>query len=117
MAQKKYDQIHETVLKDVCDIFEMINGLADDDFAGFVKRHKNGRSIRSIARASNDLICVFPVLSSRNIAIDTQAMTAKAIEKNCVSMLQILFSALQLSNADNAIDFMQQFHKIGRAHV
>lgn len=110
MAQKKYDQIHETVLKDVCDIFEMINGLADDDFAGFVKRHKNGRSIRSIARASNDLICVFPVLSSRNIAIDTQAMTAKAIEKNCVSMLQILFSALQLSNADNAIDFMQQFH-------
>lgn len=110
MAQKRYDQIHETVLKDICDIFEMLNGLSDEDFAGFVKRHKQGRSIRSIARASNDLICAFPVISSRNIAIDNQAMVSKAIEKNCVSMLQILFSAMQLTTADNAIDFIRQFH-------
>lgn len=107
---KKYDQIHETVLKDVIDLYNDISALSDTDLAALLKKHKNGGAIKSIARASNDLICVFPVLSSRNIGIDTQAMISKAIEKNCVAMLQMLFSAIQLTDATQAKDYIALFH-------
>lgn len=107
---KKYDQIHESVLKDVIDIYNDISSLSDENLLSMFKKHKNGGPIKSIARASNDLICVFPVLSSRNISIDSQAMVAKAIEKNCVSMLQMLFSANQLTSAEQAADYIKYFH-------
>ena len=107
---KKYDQIHESVLKDVIDIYNDISSLSDENLLSMFKKHKNGGPIKSIARASNDLICVFPVLSSRNISIDSQAMVAKAIEKNCVSMLQMLFSANQLTRAEQAADYIKYFH-------
>ena len=107
---KKYDQIHESVLKDIFDVYNDIKELSNGELADFINRHRGRRVGASIARTSNDLICVFPVLASRNISIDTQAMATKAIEKNCVSMLQIIFSAFQLSSADNAAEFIQQFH-------
>lgn len=107
---KKYDQIHETVLKDVIDLYNDISALSDTDLGEMLRKHKNGGGIKSIARASNDLICVFPVLSSRNIGIDTQAMISKAIEKNCVAMLQMLFSANQLTDATQAKDYIALFH-------
>lgn len=107
---KKYDQIHETVLKTVFDLYDEINDIADRGDLDFLNRHRNTANLRSIARASNDLICVFPVLSSRNISIDAQSMISKAIEKNCVSMLQILFSAYQLTDSKDAIDYISTFH-------
>lgn len=107
---KKYDQIHETVLKDVIDLYNDISALSDTDLGEMLRKHKNSAGIKSIARASNDLICVFPVLSSRNISIDVQAMISKAIEKNCVAMLQMLFSANQLTDATQAKDYIALFH-------
>ena len=107
---KKYDQIHETVLKDIFDIYEGIKGLSDGELKNMISTHKKGNSISSVARKSNDLICVFPVLASKNVSIDAQSMVAKAIEKNCVAMMQMLFSAMPLSTADNAFDYISQFH-------
>lgn len=107
---KNYRKIHETVLKDALDIMDAIIDLSDGEFEELIARHKKKSSIKSIARSSNDLICAFPVMASRGISIDVQAMNAKAIEKNCVSMLQILFSAMQLSTADNAFEYLQNFH-------
>ena len=107
---KKYDQIHETVLKDIFDIYNSVKDLSSGELENMVQNHKKGRSISSVARKSNDLICVFPVLASRNISIDTQAMISKAIEKNCVAMMQMLFSAIPVSDADNAFDYISQFH-------
>lgn len=107
---KKYDQIHESIVKDIFDMYNGIKDMADGELSDMIRKHKNTRAISSIARKSNDLICVFPVLASRNISMDVQAMAAKAIEKNCVAMLQMLFSAMQLSDADNAFDFIQTFH-------
>ena len=107
---KKYDQIHESIVKDIFDMYNGITDMADGELSDMIRKHKNTRAISSIARKSNDLICVFPVLASRNISMDVQAMAAKAIEKNCVAMLQMLFSAMQLSDADNAFDFIQTFH-------
>lgn len=115
MTMKKFDQIHETVLKDAIDIFTGLHDLvADDDgLEKLIGRHKNKTTnnyIRSIANKSNDLICVFPVLSSRNIAISNQAMVSKAIEKNLVAMLQMIFSAIQVSDAQDAFEYVRNFH-------
>lgn len=107
---KKYDQIHESVLKDVFDLYNDIKGLADGELTDLIGKHKSSRSFSSIARKSNDLVCVFPVLGSKNISISNQAMATKAIEKNCVAMLQMLFSAIQLTDADNAFDYIKTFH-------
>lgn len=107
---KKYDQIHETVLKSIFDMYEDIKSLTNGELADMINKHRNSRVIRSIARSSSDLICVFPVLTSRNISIDVQAMVSKAIEKNCVSMLQMLFSAIQLSDAKDAYQYINTFH-------
>lgn len=111
---KKFDQIHETVLKDAIDIFTGIRDIVSDDdgLEKLIAKHTGRKStyIRSIANKSNDLICVFPVMSSRNIAIDNQAMVSKAIEKNLVAMLQMLFSAIQVSDADNAFEYIKTFH-------
>ena len=109
---KKYDQIHETVLKDIFDIYNSVKDLSSGELENMVQNHKKGRSISSVARKSNDLICVFPVLASKNISIDTQAIISKAIEKNCVAMMQMLFSAIPVSDADNAFDYISQFHTI-----
>lgn len=107
---KKYDQIHETVLKTIFDIYDDLDSLTAGGLEEFISKHKGKKTIRSIARSSNDLICVFPVLASRNIAIENQAMVCKAIEKNCVAMLQMLFSAVQLSDAKDAFDYINTFH-------
>lgn len=111
---KKFDQIHETVLKDAIDIFTGIRDIVSDDdgLEKLIAKHTGRKStyIRSIANKSNDLICVFPVMSSRNIAIGNQAMVSKAIEKNLVAMLQMLFSAIQVSDADNAFEYIKTFH-------
>ncbi len=111
---KKFDQIHETVLKDAIDIFTGIRDVVSDDdgLEKLIAKHTGKKSnyIRSIANKSNDLICVFPVMSSRNIAIGNQAMVSKAIEKNLVAMLQMLFSAIQVADADNAFEYIKTFH-------
>ena len=111
---KKFDQIHETVLKDAIDIFTGIRDVVSDDdgLEKLIAKHTGKKSnyIRSIANKSNDLICVFPVMSSRNIAIGNQAMVSKAIEKNLVAMLQMLFSAFQVADADDAFEYIRTFH-------
>lgn len=111
---KKFDQIHETVLKDAIDIFTGIRDVVSDDdgLEKLIAKHTGKKSnyIRSIANKSNDLICVFPVMSSRNIAIGNQTMVSKAIEKNLVAMLQMLFSAIQVADADNAFEYIKTFH-------
>ena len=111
---KKFDQIHETVLKDAIDIFTGIRDIVSDDdgLEKLIAKHTGRKStyIRSIANKSNDLICVFPVMSSRNIAIGNQAMVSKAIEKNLVAMLQMLFSAFQVADADDAFEYIKSFH-------
>lgn len=111
---KKFDQIHETVLKDAIDIFTGIRDVVSDDdgLEKLIAKHTGRKSnyIRSIANKSNDLICVFPVMSSRNIAIGNQAMVSKAIEKNLVAMLQMLFSAFQVADADDAFEYIKTFH-------
>lgn len=100
--------LHETVLKDIIDIVDDIKELEVDDI--FDSKRRNKLSSTSIARITSNMVLVFPVVVSRNISIDAAMMTAKAIERKAVIMLQMLFSAYQVSDIDNMEDFIAQFH-------
>jgi hypothetical protein len=78
-----------------------------DELKGFMNRTN---SFKSIASASSNLTLVFPVICSRSINIDNAAMTTKAIERKCVTMLQMLFSALCITDSNNLMDHLSRFH-------
>ena len=65
----------------------------------------------SLARATSALTLVFPTLVSGSLSPDAASMISKAIERKCVSMMQIALSAFNFSNsATNAVDFIKDFH-------
>lgn len=101
------ERIHETVIRDIVDI---ITDIKDTDEVDFFKTKKNNLNYSSIAKGSNNLTLVFPVIVSRAMDINTAAMISKAVERKCVTMLQMLFSAICVSDAENVVDYISQFH-------
>ena len=101
--------IHETVIRDV---IELISDLTDDGKSVIDKvtgqRGLNG--YRNIARGTSDLTLTFPVIVTNATSVETASMIAKAIERKAVTMLQMLFSAVSITNADNALDYIKKFH-------
>jgi hypothetical protein len=97
-------RIHETIVRDVYDV---INNVKDFDEVEWVRKRNN---TGSIARRASNLVLVFPVIASSSLSIQTATIISKAIERKCVSLLQILFSSMQLSDADNLYDYLKQFH-------
>ena len=98
------EQIHETVIRDIVDV---VTDVKKSDFlAGF----KSKESMNSIARQSSKLTAVFPVIVSRSMNIENAAMVTKALERKFVSMFQILFSAMSVTNAKDGVDYLSRFH-------
>lgn len=99
-------QIHETVIRDVLDIMYDMKSSAEAE--GLI----NGRSYKSVAAASSNLTLVFPVIATRGISIQNASMVCKAVERKAVTMLQLLFSAANLSIADDEtfVDFLSKYH-------
>jgi len=98
--------IHETVLRDVIDIVE---GLKKYDAIDSFMNRKNG-NIKSINDAAAGQVLVFPVIVSNNLSIDTAQMMTKSIERKAVSLLRILFSAIQVTNDATLSKYLKQFH-------
>lgn len=99
------EMIHETVIRDIVDI---INDVKNSEELKGIKGR--GRSFKSVAQASSNLTLVFPVAISSNTNIENASMVTKAIEKKAVSMLQMLFSAISITDNDNGIDYIKKFH-------
>lgn len=101
--------IHETVIRDV---IELLGDLTNDSKSVIDKvtgqRGLNG--YRNIARGARDLTLTFPVIVTNATSVETASMIAKAIERKAVTMLQMLFSAVSITNADNALDYIKKFH-------
>lgn len=96
--------LHETIIRDIVDAASDIRDTVDD------VQKNTGKSISSIAKASSDLVLVFPFMCDSTVSLETASMTAKAIERQCVTMLRLLFSSFQIGAVDNGIDYIKQFH-------
>lgn len=103
----KYDQVHETVLRDIINLYDDVKDVTDtSDFFGRGK----GISKSSIMKATSDLVIVFPFMCDNSISIDTATMNAKAIERQALTMLQMLFASFQVSDAKDGVSYIRQFH-------
>ena len=98
--------LHETVIKDVIDLIADAKDTAKE--VNWIT--KKDRNFTSVAKASSNLTLVFPVMVSRSLDIQNAAMISKAIERKCVSMLQMLFAATSIDNAEDVYDYISQFH-------
>ena len=103
-----YESIHETVVADIFDTIKDGIQLVD----GIVRpKTASVRKSSSLARATSGLTLVFPVVITNTLPIETASMIAKAIERKNVSMLQMAFSAYNITCATDAIEHLEKFHK------
>ena len=100
----KCEMLHETIVRDVIDVINNVKQLDDVEWI-----NRTGR-VGSISRQASNLVLVFPVIVSNSINIQTASLIAKAIERKCVSLLQILFASVNITDEDNLYDFISQFH-------
>lgn len=108
MSESKY--IHETIIKDIVDMAIDFPEKGMDHLPGIFKTN-GSTSYKSVMSGAEKLTLVFPVFCSSNISTDTAIIISKAIERKCVTMLQMLFSALQVqSKGTDAFDFLSNFH-------
>lgn len=101
---RKPTQIHETILRDIVDV---ISDAQDVDLGNVFN---GGLVYKSVASQTSNLILVFPIITSSNIDIKTAAMICKAQERQAVSMLQILFSAVNINSEGDIFTFLRKYH-------
>lgn len=99
--------IHETILKDITDLIGDAKDLLDD---GQKALGNNNKAFKSLTRNANNLILVFPVLCTKGISIETASIITKAIEKNCVNLLELLFASIQVNDTADLNDYISRFH-------
>lgn len=97
-----YSTIHETVIRDIVDVIS--------DFKDQGEEYFNKASIKSVSNASDKMTLVFPVLCASTVSIESATMVAKAIERKAATMLQMLFSAININNTSSGLDYLRQFH-------
>jgi hypothetical protein len=107
----KYEMLHETVLRDVVDAIEYGKIIKDSDKNDYnnILKGRQGH-VGSIAKRTSNLILVFPVLVSSSLSIKTANIISKAIERKCVALLQILFSAISLTESRDLFGYIKQIH-------
>lgn len=102
-----YTSIHETVVNDILDLIK--DGIKFVD-GKFKSKNPKIKTSGSLARATSGLTLVFPVYLEDSIDIETATMISKAIERKNVSLLQMAFSAYNITNATDAITHLSKFH-------
>lgn len=107
--------IHETVIKTIVDILSDLKEVKGSSLEQLGKNFKNGRSMKSIAQASNELTLTYPCLVSNTLSIESCAMISKAMERKNAQMLQLLLGAWQSQSLNageefNPIAYLKQYH-------
>ena len=72
-------------------------------------RGSNKQYYSSISKAAKNLVLEFPVMCTNTIDINTACMISKAIERNSITLLQLLFSANSMTATD-AFELIDHFH-------
>ena len=102
------EMIHETFLRDIVDIMQTAKDVKNDKLDNVIQDRRN---VGSIAKRASKLVLVFPVIVSNDLTYSTASLITKALERKCVSLLQILFSSITISNSDNLQDYIRKFHR------
>lgn len=118
---QKFNSIHETALKGIVDVVS--TGLKTAQTAAtnvtnkidnVTKTSNTGTDavakMRSLNSAAQGLTLTFPCMCSSSLSIESANLITKALERKDVSLLQIVFSAYNLTSATNAADFLKNFH-------
>lgn len=110
-------ELHKTIMWDMISLTEdgTIKDFMDLIDKGTEAKNKfiTNRQSGSIFKRASDLVLVFPVLVSTSLKMSTATLISKAIEKKCVSLLQILFSSANLTEYKDSKDlytFISNFH-------
>lgn len=107
---KQNNGIHEGVIKDIVDLIG--DGQLDDLIdSPFLKNWNRNNYFSSITKATSNLVLTFPVIVDESVSLSTASIISKAVEKKMVSLLQMLFSAINISNNKDAFDFIGKVHK------
>ena len=104
----KFECLHETPIRAAIDLIDIFKKTDVEDILDATKRSPYASS--SIARIASNMTLVFPVMCSNTLHIDTCMMIMKAVERKCAVMLQILFSAYQVTDVKDAQEFISRFH-------
>lgn len=99
------EYLRETVIRDIAEILS-----ASDEANDLIDRYRNSGYSTSIAKTSKDLIMTFPVLCTNTLDPKTATMVSKAIERKCVTMLHIIFSAITVCDVRDAQEFIARYH-------
>ena len=122
--------IHKTVLREITETIaaavslagagasvakDIKNSTGAEAATNALKRVQNAsrRGYGSLVKAANNLTLVFPVIASKTISINTDILIMKAIERKAVTMLQMVFSAIQIAdkNVEDVYGYLAKFHK------
>ena len=104
-----YNTIHETVVQDIVTIMKDGIDSADTVFNPSGAPSSLARA-GSLSKATSGLTLVFPTLVDSGLPIETASMITKAVERKAVSLLQIAFSAFNITNSKDAFEFVKSFH-------
>ena len=104
-----FETIHETWTDT---IMSVIKGGIDiaDEYLSSRNSSKNIATASSLTKATKGLIMEFPVLVSKANHIESAGIVAKAYEAKFVTLLQMAFSAANLTNSKDALDYIKNFH-------
>ena len=103
-----FNTIHETVIRDVLDTIK--DGISATKSVSSKGYNGSIASASSLSKATNGLTLVFPVLVDGTLPVETSSMISRAVESRAVTMLQIAFSAFNVTTSKDAYDFIKNFH-------
>ena len=111
-------QLHRTAVRDIISVTEDASSIQDvmnviNRSAEVGKDWLSKTNTGSIAKRASNLVLVFPVLVSSSLKMKTAVLLSKAIERKCVSLLQLLFSATNLTryrDTKDLNDYISKFH-------
>ena len=102
----RYDTIHETSIADIAaNIKDGLNVVK-----GTLPTKTGVAYSGSLTKATKGLVMEFPVLISKANHIESAGIVAKAYEAKFVTLLQLAFSASNITNAKEGLDFVKNFH-------
>nr|DAJ58407.1 MAG TPA: hypothetical protein [Caudoviricetes sp.] len=102
--------IQESILSDIVNVYD--NVTADDFSLDKLLPTQSGgyKSFKSINSATKDLVLTFPVMFSRNMELATAELIARALEAKYANLVKMLLTAMAITNATDAIDYVKNIH-------